>query len=105
MFLLSVGSLSYISIPKESNPEIPIPFVYVSTGIDGISPEDSERLLVEPLETEMASITGLKQLDGNASVAFDHGAQFLGPDPQESAISVGDQIQLSGFFGDNGHFC
>ena len=65
--ILAVGALSYVNIPKESNPEIPIPIIYVSTGLDGISPEDSERLLVQPLETELSSITGLKQLDGNAS--------------------------------------
>lgn len=67
VIILTVGAFAYISIPKESNPEIPIPIIYVSTGLDGISPEDSERLLVQPLETELSSITGLKQLDGNAS--------------------------------------
>ena len=65
--IMLVGALAYVSIPKESNPEIPIPVIYVSTGLDGISPEDSERLLVQPLETELGSITGLKQMFGNAS--------------------------------------
>lgn len=67
VMILTVGAIAYVSIPKESSPEIPIPIIYVSTSIDGISPEDAERLLVEPLETEMGSITGLKQMDGNAS--------------------------------------
>ncbi|WP_226781754.1 efflux RND transporter permease subunit [Oceaniglobus trochenteri] len=67
VMILAVGAYAYVAIPKESSPEIPIPFFYVSTGVDGITPEDSERLLVEPLETELSSLTGLKQLTGTAS--------------------------------------
>ena len=70
VMVLTVGSFAYVSIPKESSPEIPIPTVYVSTGLDGISPEDSERLLVEPLETELSSITGLKEISGSAGEGY-----------------------------------
>ena len=70
VMVLTVGSFAYVSIPKESSPEIPIPTVYVSTGLDGISPEDSERLLVEPLETELSSITGLKEITGSAGEGY-----------------------------------
>lgn len=68
--ILMVGSFAYVSIPKESMPEIPIPFAYVSTGVDGISPEDSERLLIEPLETELSSLTGLKTMTSHAGEGF-----------------------------------
>ena len=67
---LAVGAMAYISIPKESNPEVPLPFVYVSTGLDGISPTDAERLLIEPLESEFASITGLDRMESHASEGF-----------------------------------
>ena len=67
VFLLTVGGFSYIAIPKESNPEIPIPVVYVSTSVDGISPEDSEDVLVGPMEAEFASLTGLKSMTARAS--------------------------------------
>ncbi len=67
IFLLIVGGLSYSAIPKESNPEIPIPVMYVSTDVDGISPEDSEDALLGPMETEFASLTGLKQMTAYAS--------------------------------------
>ncbi|HEY9040107.1 MAG TPA: efflux RND transporter permease subunit [Roseovarius sp.] len=68
--ILAVGAFAYMTIPKESSPEIPIPIFYVSTGVDGISPEDSERLLIEPLETELSAITGLKQMTGNAGEGY-----------------------------------
>jgi len=67
VMILAVGAYAYIGIPKESSPEIPIPTLYVSTSLEGISPEDSERLLVEPLETELSAITGLKQITSNGA--------------------------------------
>ena len=60
--LLGLGVYAYAAIPKEANPEVPLPLFYVSTGLDGISPEDAERLLLEPLETEFAAIAGLESL-------------------------------------------
>lgn len=68
--ILFVGAHSYSSIPKESTPEISIPIAYVSTGIDGISPEDSERLLISPLEAELGSLTGLKTMTSHAGEGF-----------------------------------
>ncbi|WP_460274428.1 efflux RND transporter permease subunit [Celeribacter sp. ULVN23_4] len=65
--ILSVGAIAYVAIPKESFPEVQIPTVYVSTSLEGISPEDAERLLVKPLETELAALTGLKEMVGTAS--------------------------------------
>ena len=67
VFLLIIGAFAYYAIPKESNPEIPIPIVYVSTGLDGISPEDAEDVLIGPMETEFASLTGLKSMTATAS--------------------------------------
>ncbi len=70
LLVLTLGTYAYTSIPKEANPEVPLPLVYVSTGLDGISPSDAERLLVEPLETEFASITGLDRMESHASEGF-----------------------------------
>jgi multidrug efflux pump len=70
LMILAYGAFAYIAIPKESSPEIPIPIFYVTTGVDGISPQDAERLLVEPLETELSSITGLKQMTSNAGEGY-----------------------------------
>ena len=64
--VLMVGAYAYGAIPKESTPDIPIPIIMISTGLDGISPEDSERLLVRPLETALGTITGLKTITGHA---------------------------------------
>ncbi len=46
--LFVMGSLAYISIPKEAAPEITIPVFTVLVSYPGISTQDSARLLVEP---------------------------------------------------------
>ncbi len=65
--ILAVGWFAYVSIPKEANPEIPLPLFYVHTGLDGISPNDAERLLIEPMEQEFSGLTGLDSMEAFAS--------------------------------------
>ena len=65
--ILLVGGWAYLSIPKESNPEVSLPIFYVSTGLDGISPEDAEQALVEPLEAEFAGLQGVDGVEAFAS--------------------------------------
>ncbi|MDX1506714.1 MAG: efflux RND transporter permease subunit [Woeseiaceae bacterium] len=60
------GLVAYATIPKEAEPDIEIPVIYVSITFDGISPEDSERLLVRPMEQELRSIEGIKEMTANA---------------------------------------
>ncbi len=60
--LVLAGLLSYITIPKESNPNVTIPTFFVSTTVPGISPQDAERLLVKPIEVKLRGLEGLKQI-------------------------------------------
>jgi multidrug efflux pump len=38
-------------VPKEAEPDVAIPIMYVSLIYQGISPEDAERLLLRPLSS------------------------------------------------------
>ena len=67
LFLVLAGILAYSNIPKEMEPDVPIPIIYVSMSLDGISPADAERLLVRPMEKELQSIDGLKNMSSTAS--------------------------------------
>lgn len=60
------GVMSFILIPKEAQPDIPIPVIVVQVPYPGISPEDSERLLVKPMETYLRSIEGLTTITSRA---------------------------------------
>jgi len=66
LLVLVGGIVAYATIPKEAEPDIEIPIIYVSITHDGISPEDSERLLVRPVEQELRSIEGVKEMTANA---------------------------------------
>ena len=81
LFLLCGGLVAYIAMPKESNPDVVIPIIYVSVTLEGISPEDGERLLVRPLEQELRSLEGVKEMrsvssEGHASVTLEFDAGF-----------------------------
>ncbi len=61
------GLFSYLNIPKESNPDVKIPIIYTMVTLDGISPQDAERLLAKPLETSLKGIDGMKEMTTYAS--------------------------------------
>ena len=61
------GLMAYITLPRESEPNIDIPFVEIAVPYPGVSPEDAERLLIRPLEVELQSIEGLKEMNAIAT--------------------------------------
>ncbi|MCC7265901.1 MAG: efflux RND transporter permease subunit [Caulobacteraceae bacterium] len=60
------GLGAYLTLPRESNPDIQFPFISIIVPYPGVSPEDAERLLVKPLETQLQTIEGIKQMDSVA---------------------------------------
>ncbi|MGB0986053.1 MAG: efflux RND transporter permease subunit [Pseudoalteromonas spongiae] len=97
ILLIISGWVTYQNIPKEANPDVTIPFIYVSIVHDGISPEDAERLLVRPMEIELRAIEGVKEMtavasEGHASVTLEF---FAGSDPKEALADVRDKVSLA----------
>ena len=74
VFILIAGTISYITIPKEATPDVNIPFIYISLSQKGISPDDSERLLVKPIEDEVKTVEGVKEV---RSTAYSGGGNVL----------------------------
>ncbi len=70
LLMITAGSVAYLTIPKEAAPDIDIPIFFVSVTYSGIAPEDSERLLVRPLERELQPVAGLKELRAQAGEGF-----------------------------------
>ena len=67
---LVIGGFSYVNLPKEGEPDIEIPALFVSVQFPGISAEDSESLLVKPMETELADLDGLKKMSATAAEGY-----------------------------------
>ncbi len=97
VFILVAGALTYVTIPKESSPDITIPIIYVSVSHQGISPGDAERLIARPLEQELRSIEGIKEMtsnssEGHASVVLEFN---VGVDLDKAMADVRDAVDLA----------
>ncbi len=64
---LLAGGMAYVGLPKEGEPDIEIPAIFVSVPFPGISAEDSETLLVKPMEAELSDLDGLKTMSATAA--------------------------------------
>lgn len=81
VFIIIAGWIAWEDIPKEANPDVNIPIIYVAMTHEGISPEDGERLLLRPMEQELRSIEGVKEMratayQGGANVILEFDAGF-----------------------------
>jgi len=95
--VLIAGVVTYVTIPKEAEPDIEIPIIYVYIQHDGISPEDAARLLVRPMEQEIRSIEGIKEMvaeafDGGASVRIEFEA---GVDTDKALQDVREKVDMA----------
>ena len=94
LFLLVGGIAAYVGIPKESDPDVSIPYIYVAMQLEGISPEDGERLLVRPMEQELRSLAGVKEMsstasEGRATVTLEFDAGF---DAKQALADVREKV-------------
>ncbi|SEW02916.1 multidrug efflux pump [Cognatiyoonia koreensis] len=64
------GGLAYTGLPKEGEPDIEIPAIFVSVIFPGISAADAELLLVKPMENELSDLDGLKTMTGTAAEGY-----------------------------------
>src|SRR6056300_1224424 len=67
---LTAGIFSYTGLPKEGEPDIEIPALFISVPFPGISAGDAETLLVKPMETELSDLDGLKSISGTAAERY-----------------------------------
>ncbi|WP_373235885.1 efflux RND transporter permease subunit [Cohaesibacter celericrescens] len=93
--LVAAGIVSYITIPKESQPDIDIPVLYISISQSGISPEDSARLLVKPMENKLQALDGVKEItatssEGHAGILLEFDVGF---DKDKAVADVRDKVK------------
>ncbi|GGD00265.1 efflux RND transporter permease subunit [Vreelandella lutescens] len=95
--LLLAGTAAWQMIPKEANPDVTIPIIYVALALEGVSPEDGERLLVRPMEQELRGIEGLRKFTAQSSEG--HGSVTLefdpGFDPDTALADVRERVDIA----------
>ena len=68
IMLVSIfGIYSFLSLPRESNPEVKIPMAVVSTIYPGVSPADIEELVTKKIETKISGVKGIKNITSNSA--------------------------------------
>ena len=88
LVILLAGFVTYRALPKEMEPDIDFPYVFIEVRLEGVSAEDSERLLVRPLEQQLRNIEGIKEMLGSATEG--RGSVTLEFEPE---ISIAQALQ------------
>ncbi len=66
--VLVIGILSAINLPIELTPHVEYPKLSISVSWPGVSPEAVEAYLTSPIESELATIAGVKKISSTSSV-------------------------------------
>lgn len=94
LLILASGTYAWLTIPKEADPDITIPKIYVTVNHEGISQEDAERVLVRPMEEKLRSVEGVKEMiswahEGGANILLEFDAGF---DPDSALLDVREEV-------------
>ena len=68
--IIGFGILSYRNMPKELTPEVVIPTVIIQTSYPGNPPIDIENLITRPIEKEVESVQGIKEINSTSYQGF-----------------------------------
>ena len=95
--VLFTGVVSYSTVPIETDPDISIPVIFVMIPHEGISPEDAERLLARPMELELRTLEGVKEVnsyaaEGRATLVIEYDSSF---DPDQAVVEVRDAVDTA----------
>ncbi|BBD07295.1 efflux RND transporter permease subunit [Desulfovibrio ferrophilus] len=80
VFIVLAGLSAYSSLPLESNPDIQIPFVFVTTEYEGVAPADVEKLVTIPLERELTGVSGVEEIRSTSQDGYSVIAVKFDPD-------------------------
>ena len=64
------GLLARAALPIANDPHIVLPYFLIGVMHEGISPEDGERLLIQPVEVELRKVEGIKEISATANEGF-----------------------------------
>jgi multidrug efflux pump len=67
LIIVILGVSSYIALPREAFPDIPVPHILISTFYEGVAPEDLESSVTMKIEKELTGIRGVKQVTSSSA--------------------------------------
>ena len=97
LIIFVLGISSYVTLPREAFPDIPIPHILVNTVYEGVSPADIETAVTMKIEKELNGIRGVKQvLSSSAEGLSMIDVEFTPEVPTDVALQrVRDRVDLA----------
>ncbi len=88
VIIVVAGLYAYSILPRESAPDVNIPYVIITTTFEGVAPADMEKLITIPIERKLKGINGVEEMrstsaEGISSIAL----KFL------TGVSTDDALQ------------
>ncbi|MBK8166089.1 MAG: efflux RND transporter permease subunit [bacterium] len=92
-----LGLKSYLELPRESSPDVKIPFVMVTAPYAGTSPADMENLVTRKLEQRLKGVEDLKEMTSSSSygmsvITLEFDSRV---DMSDALQSVRDRVELA----------
>ncbi len=93
-FILALGYISLIIMPREENPQIKVSGGAVIVAMPGASPSEIQKVIIEPLEKKIKEIQGVEHIYSYAkeSVGIVQAQYYIGQDKEESNLKLYDQV-------------
>ena len=98
MVIIIFGLVAYRSLPRESAPDITIPYVFIKTQYAGVAPEDIEQSITIPIEKKLKGLEAVKKVvssstEGISSIVIEFEA---GTDIDDVLPKTKDKVDLAG---------
>ena len=97
LVIIIFGLIAYYSLPRESAPDITIPYIFVMTRYAGVAPEDIEQSITIPIEEKLQGLEAVKRItssstEGMSSIVIEFVA---GTDIDEVLFKTKDKVDLA----------
>jgi len=67
LLIIIFGLISYNSLPRESAPDITIPYIFIMTNYPGVAPEDIEQSITIPIEKKLKGLEAVKKIESSST--------------------------------------
>ncbi len=88
VLIVLAGLYCYITLPRESFPDITIPYVFVTTTYEGVAPADMEKLITIPIERKLKGISDVEEIRSTSAEGISTVAVKFLP-----AVDIDDAVQ------------
>jgi len=94
IFLLAIGYISLMIMPREENPQMVVSGSTVIVALPGASAAEIQKVIVRPLERKLKEIKGIEHIYGTAmdNVGVVNAAFFIGEAKEDSNVKIYDKI-------------